>query len=807
MPILEALERLCHTEKGKTLLDLLRGQAPMWLMQMPSCLEQDERAALQQQLIGASRERMLREFAMLIEAATHSEGAAASPLLVVVLEDLQWSDSATLALLSMLARRQEAARVLVLGTYRPVEVATRQHPLQDVVSELSAHKLGTILQLATLSATAVGQYLEQRLVHATLPLRLAAILQRRSGGNPLFLINIVDDLVEREILTQHEGNWLIQVSLADLEERIPDNLRYLIAKQIDRLSPAEQALLEAASVTGAEFSMASVAAALRTDVAPLEQQAERLAERLLFLQRVGIETWPDGVTAARYEFQHALYQQIWHERTTIAQQQQWHQRIGQRKEIAYGGRAVEIAAELAVHFEQARDYQRAVRYHGQAAENAARRHAYQDAIDHLEAALALLKLFPDTSVRDQQEINQQLTLGMLLTATKGYTAPEVEHAYARARDLSQRVGETPQLFSALHGLCRFFAVRAAHDTARALGEQLVQLAHQQQDPLFLVEAHYALGTILFYLGQHEAARTHMETAISHYTQRQHLMHVNLFGQDPSVACRAQLAWILWILGYPDQAMQKSLEALTLAQELAHPFTLAFALYFVAVLHQFRRESSTAQQRAEELLAFAHKHAFSYWLTMASVIRGKEEARQGTAPEGLVQVRQGLAALQKTGTAIAQTYWLTLLVETNDSSEQQEEGTAAITQALERATLHNERNWEPELYRLKGQLMLQKETRDWRLKTGPFSGTPSLKPHVSTEVDREVEEYFRKAIDLAHQQKARMLKLRAAVSLAHLWKRQGRNAEARQLLSGLYNWFTEGFDTVDLREAHALLSDL
>lgn len=804
MPILEAMERLCQTQEGQELVNHLRTQAPMWLLQMPSCLEHDERSVLQQQLLGASRERMLREFARLLEIATHDKTTATPPLLLLILEDLHWSDTATIELLAMLARRQEAARLLIVGTYRPVEIATSQHPLQHVVCELAAHRLCTSLQLSALSQNEIDDYLQQRFPFATLPLRLAEILHHRSGGNPLFLTNIVDDLIERELFVQYDGRWIMHVSLGDLAERIPDNLRYLIGRQIDRLPLTEQQLLGAASVAGAEFSSAAVAAALEVSVPSLEQQAEALVARHLFLRRVGIETWPDGTATARYGFHHALYQQLWHEHTTITRRQQWHQRIGQRKESAYLDQTSEIAAELAVHFEQARDYQRAARYHGQAADNAAHRHAYQEAIDHLAAALALLKLLPDTSVRDEQEISQQLTLGMLLTATKGYTAPEVEQAYARARDLSLRLGETPQLFSALHGLCRFFVVRASHDMARELGEQLVRLAQRQQNPVFLVEAHYALGTILFYLGQHEAARSHLESGIACYDSHQHLTHVSFFGQDPAVACRAQLSWILWILGYPEQAAQKSQEALTLAREFAHPFTTAFALYFAAVLHQFRREGQTAKRWAEELSAFAQKHAFSYWLMMAAVIIDKEAARHDTEAGGLTLVRQGLTTLQTTGTAIAQTYWLTLLVDANGSYEQHRESTAVIAQALEQAATQNERNWEPELYRLQGQLRLS------QYPEVPSSQSTAQHPQhcpPPTQAEVEAEASFQKAIHLAHQQKARMLEIRAAVSLARLWKRQGRNMEARRMLSDLYHWFAEGFDTIDLQEARMLLNDL
>lgn len=404
---------------------------------------------MQREVQGATRERMLREMVTLLEVLT-----VETPL-VLVLEDLHWSDPSALDLLALVARRREPAQLLIIGTYRPSELLAKDHPLRTVVQELQAHHLCARLTLQSLSETAVEQYLVQRFPVQVFPTRLVQVLHQRTGGNPLFLVNLVDDLVTHGILTDGEGGWMLQGDIETLVQQVPESSRQLITVQIGRVSPATQQTLAAASVAGAVFSVAAVAAAVEAPIPVVETQCEDVVRQQLFLQRAGIETWPDGTTAARYGFRHALYQELWHEQGTVTQRQEWHQRIGLRKELAYNGRAPEIAAELTVHFEQGRDYPRAVQYLQQAAQNALRRSANIEAIQYLTKALEVLETLPDTPERTQQELNLQITLGVPLQATKGFASPEVERTYARAQELCQQVGETLQLFRVLSGLWFF----------------------------------------------------------------------------------------------------------------------------------------------------------------------------------------------------------------------------------------------------------------------------------------------------------------------------------------------------------------
>jgi predicted ATPase len=399
--------------------------------------------------------------------------------------------------------------------------------------------------------------------------------------------------------------------------------------------------------------------------------------------------------------------------------------------------------------------------------------------------LEFLRTVPDTPEHTQQELDLQITLGPALMATKGYAAPEVERTYAQARELCQQVGETPQLFPVLCGLFAFYLVRAQHQTTRELGEQLLRLAQRLQDPALLLLAHRALGIALFYLGALAPARAHLEQVIMLYNPQEHRSLAFLYGHDPGVACLSYAALPLWLLGHPDRALQRNHEALILARELSHPLSLAGALGWTALLHQFRREGQAAQEPADAVITLSIDQEFAVYLAWGTMLRGWALAAQGQREEGMVQMRQGLAAWRATEAEVFRPYYLALLAETYGAGGQPEEGLRLLVEALVVVNSRGERFWEAELYRHRGELTLA----------------------CSAEKQAEAETCFRQALDVARRQQAKSLELRASMSLSRLWQRQGKRDEARQLLTEVYGWFTEGFDTADLKEAKALLAEL
>ena len=582
------------------------------------------------------------------------------------------------------------------------------------------------------------------------------------------------------------------------------------------VNQTRQRLLDAASVVGTEFSAAAVAAAIADDILMVEGRCEQLARRGTVLQGRGTLEWPDGTVAGRYGFLHALYQDVLYTRLPAAQRVRLHQQVGEREEQAYGARAQEIASELAVHFEQGRAYGKAVRYRQQAGENALQRSAYQEAITHLTKGLELLKTLPDTAERAQQELRLHLILAAPLAATTGYTTLEVERVRTRALELCRQVGEIPQLFSALLGLCGFYLERAEIQRARKLAEEGLSLAQNVHNPIYLVWAHRGLGDVLYRLGEFALAREHLEKGIALYDSLQH--HSSSPVEDPRVGCLAFLAQILWWLGYPDQALQRSDQALTLAQEMAHPFSLAFALNLAAALHKRCREVQAAQERAEAAIALSTAQEFPFFVALGTITRGWVLTEQGQVEEGITQIRQGLAAWQTMRTELTRPHFLVLLAEVYGKAGQSEEGLSALAEALTMVDKTGERYFEAELYRLKGELTLQQSSGQHlgsRVQTKPKVNGKGQRAQVShlhpltpnPQAEAEAEAYFLKAIEIARRQRAKSPELQAVRSLSRLWQWQGKTKAAHDVLAEIYGWFTEGFDTADLQEAKALLKEL
>ncbi len=779
LPILEALGRLGREPEGERLVAVLRQYAPSWLVQMPGLLPPSAWESLQRTAGGATQPRMLRELTEALDVLTTERP------LVLVLEDLHWSDVSTLAWLAYVARRPDPARLLLLGTYRPVDAIVRAHPIRTVITELTQHQQGAELPLDYLSAGEVAAYCCQRLRGPSLSAELAHVLHQRTRGHPLFLVTTVDEMQRQGLLPEEAAGGDVSKAVRTIRSAVPESLRQIIEQQLHHVRPEDQVLLEAASITGRTFSAAAVAAAVNQATEDIEARLAVLAHHGQFIQACGLMEWPDGTVAAAYRFLHDLYCETLSDRVPPSRQQRWHLQIGARKETGYGAQAQEIAAELAVHFEQGRDADRALRYLQYAADNALRRSAHADAITHLTKALALLKVLPEPPEHAQRELVLQTTLGPALMATRGYAAPEVEYAYARARELCRQVGETPQLFQALWGLWYFYLVRAEFQTARELGEQLLHLAQRVQAPAPLLLAHRMLGQTLAFLGEFSTAHVHLERGMTLYDLEQHDAFASLYGQDQGVICRSWAALTLWSLGYPDQALRRSREALTLAQELVHPFSLAYAMCFAGMLCQLRRDVQAAHERATAAIVLCTAQGFALYSARGTILQGWAMAEQGQGAAGLAQMRQGLVAYQATAAAVFRPYYLAFLAEAYGKVGQAGEGLTLLGEALAAAHKTGERFYEAELYRLKGELLLVR----------------------SAENRGEAEACLQQALLVARHQQAKLSELRAAMSLSQLWQQQGKRTAAHQLLAPVYGWFTEGFDTPDLQEAKALLEAL
>ncbi len=799
LPVIEAVSRLCREPAHEHFLTLLNRYAPMWLAQMPSLLSPHSHNRLQREIRGATQERMLRELAEALEALT------AEVPLVLILEDLHWSDYATLDLLSFLATRQEPARLLILASYRPEELDLSGHPLKSVTHELQSHGRCHHLAIPLLTLEAISQYLHARFPGNTFSAGLARTIHQCTEGNPFFMTSLIEHLVTRRALTFQEQQWTLTMSPEDIQLEKPTNSSEIIEHQLARVNPQEELVLKAASVAGVEFSTAAVAAGLNAPVEEVEECCERLARRNQFLRAQGVDRWTTGTVAARYRFIHALYQQAWYERVTAARRAQLHQRIGEQKEQCYGDQAYEMAAELAPHFEQGRDVQRAIHYRRQAAKNATQRCGYHEAINHLSKGLTLLPQLPNTHERVRQEIALQSALGAAYMATQGYASPTVAHTYGRAIALYQSIEVEEQLAPALRGLWEFYLTRAELQTARTLAEQLLNVAHQTQNQASLLEAERVLGQTLYFLGEFAEARLHLEQSIKWYDPKQHADHALLYGQDPKVVCLAQNARALCLLGCSDQARQLSQEAIFFAHESAHPFSLALAQYNAAVVAQTLGDWRRAQDLTEATFALSATQGFPYWQFSALALYGWTLVQQGRLVEGINQMHKGLEAYAAIGASLNRPYALTLLAEVYSTAGRATEGLALLTEALACAHHSGGNFYQAEMLRLQGELTLQ-QYRDQATGNKQREGVSDPQP-LSPNLYAEAEACFQQAIALAHQQGAKLLELRASVSLCRLWRNQGKCAQARQLLMGASAWESEGVDTVDRQAAKALLSTL
>lgn len=527
------------------------------------------------------------------------------------------------------------------------------------------------------------------------------------------------------------------------------------------------------AVFGREFAYEMLQTLTTVDEATLQGRLAQLVDAELLYQR-------GRPPRAKYFFRHALIQDAAYTSLLRSVRQHYHQQIAQLFEKQFPDIIALQPEGVAHHYTEAGLGEQAVPYWLQAGQQAVQRSANVEAVGHLTKGLEVLMTGPDTPERMQQELMLHVTRGAPLVATKGFADPAVEQAFTRLREICRQMGDPTHLFPILFRLRAYYMVRGELDTSRELGEQLVQLAEAEQDPGLLVEAQYALGATLFYQSEFATAQERLEQAAALYDREQHGAHAFLYGQDPGVASLTTEALTLWLCGYPDRAVKKSQEAIALAQDVSHPFSLAFAWAYAALFCQLRGEAQACQERADAAISLSAEQGFPFWLALGTILRGWSLAEQGQEEEGVALLRRGLAAYQATGAELARSHFLSLLVDAHAKAGQTEDGLTAVAEAVEAAQKIGERVADAELQRLKGELTRQ-------------SGDAA-----------EAQACFQKAIDIAREQEAKSWELRAATSLARLWKQQGRITEARELLTPVYGWFTEGFDMADLKDAKALL---
>ena len=575
-------------------------------------------------------------------------------------EDLHWVDPSTLEVLALLLTQVPTTRFLAVLTFRP-----------EFVPPWGAYSYLSQVTLTRLGQSQVSRMVERVTGGKALPPEVVQQIATKTDGVPLFVEELTKMVLESDLVRAVNSHYELTGPLPPLA--IPSTLQDSLMARLDRLAAVRE-IAQVGATLGREFSYALLQAVSPMGEESLQQGLQQLVDAELVYQ--------SGLPPqARYTFKHALVQDTAYQSLLKRTRQQYHQQIAQVLEEQFSETVAAQPELIAHHYTEAGFTEQAIPYWQQAGQRAAQRLANKEATGHLAKGIALLKTLPEIPERTQQELFLLTTLGPDLVATKGYAAPEVEKDYSRARELCQQVGETPQLFQVLMGLRGFYLARAAFQTARELGEQLLGLAQRQPDPALLIEAHAELGSTLSFMGEFVPALEHLEQGITGYESQQHRSLIPLFGLDPGVACRVNASYLLWLLGYPDQALNRIQDALTLARKLAHPYSLALALTRAAWLHQLRREVTLTRERAEELVAFATEQGFSLLLAMGTTWRGWALSEQRQAEEGVTQMRQGLDGSRATGMEVQRPYYLALLAEGCEKAGQPEEKSALVTEAL------------------------------------------------------------------------------------------------------------------------------
>jgi predicted ATPase len=573
----------------------------------------------------------------------------------------------------------------------------------------------------------------------------------------------------------HNGVVRLTKPLTDI--KVPPTVQGVLTARIDRLPAAEKELLQTLAVLGKDFPLSLVKSVVRMSDDEVERMLSDLQLGEFIYEQPAL---PD----VEYTFKHALTQEVAYNSVLVEWRRILHSRTGAAIEELYAGRLDEHLDELARHYRIGGNIEKATEYLYRAGQQTARRAAYSYAIGQLESALGLLASLPATPEREHRELDLWLDIGQLMIATQGYAAAEVEHAHARARELAVRVGSQSELFTALSGLWAFSIVRAHKEAARALGEEMFEIAQRSNDRALLMRSHFALGDNLLWFPDLLSARSHLEQAIRLYGL-EGKASTKLVATELGVFNQTFLGQVLWYMGYPDQAWKACHEAVLLGSRLLDPASLCEALSFAAWIRQYRREPRLCRELAERNIALCTEYGLAFFLAQSIILRGWALAQGGEVGEAVVQIRQGIKAYRATGAELEVPYWLKLLAEACLRAGRIGEGLAAIEDAVARASDTDLRFCEAELLRLKGELLLVQN---------------SAQAH-------EAQDCFRRALDIARHQSGKSLELRTAVGLAGLLAKQGRRDEARAMLAEIYGWFTEGFDTRDLKDAKALLDEL
>jgi DNA-binding winged helix-turn-helix (wHTH) protein/tetratricopeptide (TPR) repeat protein len=733
LPLIEALMRLAGGFDGDDVKEILATHAPSWLAQMPSLWSRSDRGALEARG-RATRDRMMRELTEAVEAI-----ATKRPLLLK-LEDIHWSDASTLDWLAHVARRPEPARLMLLATFRPADAAAIKAGLGGVVAELALHGRCREISLRPLNLEAIETYLTARLGGADLGgadgesrlQEIAPLLLERTGGNPLFMTSIVNQLAQQKTLA-HTPSALVS---------IPHDVRRFIERQIDDLDEGDRALLTAASVIRREFASTAVAAALETDTERVEADCTRLARQGVFIVKSGSTIWPDGTPAELYSFRHDLYRELLYDRLPATRRALSHARVGRRLEAAWAGRLDAIASELAEHFERGNEVVRAIPHHQRAAAKALRRSANDEAIGHLRRALEAIGHIADADERARVEVNLQVAIGAVHIGSRGFGVPEVLEAYTRAEMLCEQLGERADLFPALWGQWMFRLGRSELAASRDLCDRLLALAEKSGSLDLKLQAHHAMWATAFANGALAEALQHADAGIALYDAKLHQAMASSYGNHDTGCCARNFSALsLALMGERDRARTTIDRSVAEARALGDPFSLALTLYFTAIAAQLIGNVALATENSQASMQVATEHALEMPKLWSTCVAGWCTVENGEHDRGLAMLEKSFATMHATQSMHFFSYHVGLLADARMKAGRHSDALRAVEEGIAFAERDGDRFYCAELYRMRGVLE---------------AGSPG---HLA-----QAEASFHKAIEIARKQGAAILEHKAKASL-------------------------------------------
>ena len=706
--------------------------------------------------------------------------------LLLILDDLQWADAGSVSLLFHLGRRIQEGRILIIGAFRPGELSLgygeQRHPLEPVIHEFK-RELGDI-------ELEVGIAKDRQFIDAFIdnePNQLGTefrnTLYNQTKGHPLFTVELLRDMQERGVLVKNDKEQWIQGPALNWNA-LPVRVDAVVEERINRLTEKLRDILTLASVEGEEFTAEVVAGLKKTEVRELVRLlSSELDKRHHLVSAKGIRHL-EKQRLSLYLFQHILFQRYLYNSLDEVEKAHLHEEVGNILESLYGDQAEEISVQLARHFQEAGIVSKAIKYLHNAGNKAIRLSASQEALTHLYKALELLKSLPETPERDQTELALFLVLAAPIQHTRGLGAPELGQILDRTLELCQKIGKTPQYFNALSLLTLFHSVRAEYRKSLEISEQVKKLADQAEDPIFSAIFNFirvwSLLNVAEFAQSYESSQQYSDV----YDPDKYAYLAYVYGYDVMVICQIFGGLAAWFLGYPEKTLEMLEKALTLSRRLDHPHTLSFCLTGSCITYWFLGDQKRIEEYTEEMMPIADEHGFIYWQAHGIFYRGEKKTLEGQIKEGIQEMRQGLEMALSTGTETCMTRLKCRMADTCLKTGQLDVGLTAIAEAMEMMDKYDERYMEAELYRVKGELLKKKGA-----------------------AESEVEGLFHKSLEVSRKQQAKMLELRATISLGRLMMKQGKKAEARKMLEKIYAWFTEGFDFPDLKNAKVLLDEL